>query len=178
MDAGGERRRWRNAALRGEADADLLAERLVAALLSKGLRLSTAESCTAGMIASLIADVPGASAVLQGGAVTYTDAIKRRVLGVGERTLEMHSAVSLECACELAEGSKRVFDSDVAVSATGYAGPGGGTIADPVGTVYIGCASALGCQAWRLDLSGTRAEVRRMAASAALGIALDCVESL
>ena len=101
------------------------------------MTVSTAESLTAGMIASTIADIPGASAVLRGGAVTYCDEIKHRVLGVEQETLDRFSAVSHQTAREMAAGSLELYQSDIAVSATGYAGPGGGTEQDPAGTFYI-----------------------------------------
>lgn len=103
-----------------------------------GVTVSTAESLTAGMIASTIADIPGASAVLRGGAVTYCDEIKHRVLGVEQETLDRYTAVSYQTAREMAAGSLDLYQSDIAVSATGYAGPGGGTEDDPAGTFYIG----------------------------------------
>ena len=103
-----------------------------------GVTVSTAESLTAGMIASTIADIPGASAVLRGGAVTYCDEIKHRVLGVEQETLDCYTAVSYQTAREMAAGSLDLYQSDIAVSATGYAGPGGGTEDDPAGTFYIG----------------------------------------
>ena len=135
--------------------------------------VSTAESCTAGMVSAAVASVPGASEVLQGGAATYTEAIKQRVLGVSAKTLEEHTAVSHETACEMAQGSRELFQSDVAVSVTGYAGPGGGTEDDPVGTVYIGVASARGVWSERHVFPGTRQEVRLAAALRALELARD-----
>lgn len=144
------------------------ARRLVAVAQSAGLRVSTAESCTAGLVAATIADVPGASAVLAGGAVTYTERIKHRVLRVSEETLATYTAVSVECAREMAEGARRVFEADVAVSVTGYAGPDGGTDVDPVGTVYLGLSTARGTDVVRCVFSGDRAAVRRAATDRAL----------
>ncbi|MFR7798060.1 MAG: CinA family protein [Collinsella sp.] len=121
------------------------------------------ESLTAGMIASTIADIPGASAVLRGGAVTYCDEIKHRVLGVEQETLDRYTAVSHQTAREMASGSLELYQSDIAVSVTGYAGPGGGTEDDPAGTFYIGWAhrSADGeCRSWTLCAATMRATVR------------------
>ena len=115
-----------------------LARAIVERASALGVTVSTAESLTAGMIASTIADIPGASAVLRGGAVTYCDEIKHRVLGVEQETLDRYTAVSYQTAREMATGSLRLYQSDIAVSATGYAGPGGGTEDDPAGTFYIG----------------------------------------
>ncbi len=139
----------------------------------RGLTVSTAESCTAGMVASAIADVPGASDVLLGGAVTYCDEIKHRVLGVSGETLHEHTAVSFETASEMADGSRRLFGSDLAVSLTGYAGPGGGTDQDPVGCVYIGIAGAEGVRADRFVFEGDRTAVRKRASLRALELLLD-----
>lgn len=145
-----------------------LSARVVEGARARGLTIATAESCTAGMVCSLIADVPGASSVLRGGAVTYCDEVKRDVLGVPPRVLAEHSAVSDPCARSMAEGARRMLGADIAVSLTGYAGPGGGTEADPVGTVYIGISDPAGthCRRWRFP--GDRGAVRRMAALAAL----------
>ena len=130
-----------------------LARDIVERASARGVTVSTAESLTAGMIASTIADIPGASAVLRGGAVTYCDEIKHRVLGVEQETLDRFSAVSHQTAREMATGSLDLYQSDIAVSATGYAGPGGGTEQDPAGTFYIGWASA-GCRVCALSLRG------------------------
>lgn len=118
---------------------DQLARHVVEACAERGLTIATAESLTAGLIAATIADIPGASAVLKGGAVTYCDEIKHKVLRVESETLDTQTAVSFACAREMATGARALYDADVAVSATGYAGPGGGTPRDPAGTFYIGC---------------------------------------
>lgn len=120
-------------------DNDRLAREIVETCIDRRVTISTAESLTAGLIAATIADIPGASSVLKGGAVTYCDEIKHRVLNVASDTLETQSAVSFACAREMATGARALYDSDIAVSATGYAGPGGGTPRDPAGTFYIGC---------------------------------------
>ena len=153
----------------GAAGLDALARNLVELATSSGSTVSTAESCTAGLVASTIAGVPGASAVLLGGAVTYTENIKHRVLGVSESTLERYTAVSVPCAKEMAEGAISLFGSDRSVSLTGYAGPGGGTEDDPVGTVYIAVAGkGIETMVRRCSFSGDRQEVRRRAAAEAL----------
>ena len=159
-------------------DIDDVARQLVSAGTDRGLTVSTAESCTAGMVAAAIADIPGASEVLRGGAVTYCDAIKHKVLGVSEETLRRYTAVSSQTAQEMAEGSRRLFDTDVAVSLTGYAGPGGGTAEDPAGTVYIGLSSSRGHQVRRFQCAGTRNEVRRAAALEALRMLVEACGEL
>lgn len=161
-----------------EAEIEHLARQLVSLCSERGLTVSTAESCTAGMVASAIADIPGASEVLRGGAVTYCDEIKHRVLGVRIATLEQYTAVSYQTAREMADGSRRLFESSLAVSLTGYAGPGGGTSADPAGTVYIGLSTPEGITADRCLFSGGRNDVRKQAAARALKLLIRSAQSL
>lgn len=107
-------------------------------LMEKGLTLSSAESCTGGKFAAAVTDIPGISAVFQRGLVTYSNQAKMDELGVKAETLEKYGAVSEETAMEMVEGLRRVSGSDVCVSVTGIAGPGGGSDAKPVGLAYIG----------------------------------------
>lgn len=123
------------------------AARTVKALSSAGLRLATAESCTGGLIAKLITDVPGSSDVFLGGIVSYANEVKMSPLGVRAETLKAHGAVSEETALEMADGARRVCGADIAVSTTGIAGPGGGTPEKPVGTVYIAISYGDRCEA-------------------------------
>lgn len=150
--------------------ARCLAADLVRQFTEAGRTVSTAESCTGGLIAKLITDIPGSSAVLKGGCVSYTNEIKEKVLGVDPKTIETDTEVSLACAREMADGARRLFGTDVAVSTTGYAGPGGGTTENPVGTVYIGISTAAGTRAFRMTApsGSTRAQVRLSAAKEAL----------
>ncbi len=158
-----------------DVQVETAARSVVDVFSARGLKLSTAESCTAGLVAASIADVPGASSVLLGGAVTYCDEIKHRVLDVDERTLREHTAVSAETACEMALGSRKLFESDRAVSLTGYAGPGGGTAEDPIGCVYIGLADENGARSERFVFEGDRAAVREHAVLKALEMLLASV---
>ena len=161
-----------------------LARDIVERATVRGVTVSTAESLTAGMIASTIADIPGASAVLRGGAVTYCDEIKHRVLGVEQETLDRYTAVSYQTAREMAAGSLELYQSDIAVSATGYAGPGGGTEDDPAGTFYIGWAyrSADGggpvVDSIRCHYEGDRSCVRALAVAEALGRIVCVIHSM
>ena len=107
-------------------------------LMEKGLTISSAESCTGGMFAAALTDIPGISACFNRGLVTYSNEAKMQELGVKAETLEKYGAVSEETAMEMAEGLKKVSGSDICVSVTGVAGPGGGTPEKPVGLVYIG----------------------------------------
>lgn len=154
------------------------AHKLVASAVSCGATVATAESCTAGLVASTIASVPGASDVLRGGAVTYVDEIKNRLLGVSSEILERYTAVSSPCACEMAEGARSLFEVSAAVSVTGYAGPGGGTAEDPVGTVYFGISTASGTETYRKVFAGSRDEVRWQAAAFALELLCDACDGL
>jgi nicotinamide-nucleotide amidase len=106
-------------------------------LRERGLTLSAAESCTAGYLSKAVTDIPGSSAYFLGGVVSYSDEAKIRFLGVREETLRAHGAVSGETAEEMCRGSRERFSSDLAVSITGVAGPGGGSREKPVGTVYL-----------------------------------------
>lgn len=154
------------------------ARNLVRQAIEKGLTVATAESLTAGLTAASIADIPGASAVLRGGAVTYCDEIKHKVLSVSEQTLREHTAVSAETAREMAHGARQVFESDIAVSLTGYAGPDGGGPDKPAGTVYIGVSDKTSTESFRYQFEGSRNEVRAQAADKALEILLDRVNHL
>jgi len=148
---------------------------LVAALADKGLTLSTAESCTGGLIAKRITDVAGSSAVFFGGVVTYTNEMKELLLGVKHETLSAHTAVSEQVAAEMAEGMRARLGTDIGISTTGYAGPSpSGDEDNPVGTVYVGISSEKGTEVTRFSFSGMRSRdyIRTLAAGRALLLAL------
>lgn len=140
---------------------DELASRVIEIFREKGLSLALAESCTGGMIAETITNVAGASDIFYGSAVTYVNSAKEHILGVARETLEKHGAVSSECAEEMACSARRVYGADVAMSVTGIAGPGGGSEAKPVGTVWFGLATKDGAETFRRRFDGDRAAVRR-----------------
>ncbi len=154
-----------------------LQERLAAVLTDRGLTLATAESCTGGGLSHLITDVPGASAFFLGGVIAYQNEVKLQLLGVREQVLRTHGAVSLQTARAMAEGCRSRFDSDVAVSITGIAGPTGGNPEKPVGLVYVAVATRRQSKVAEHRFSGDRAEVRRQAVSAAISMILDTVAS-
>jgi nicotinamide-nucleotide amidase len=144
-------------------------EELVLALCrARGLTLATAESCTGGMIATRLTDVPGASEVFVGGVVGYANAVKERGLGVPATVLARHGAVSAETAQAMAEGARERLGADVAVAVTGLAGPGGGTPEKPVGLVHFHVAGPEGAWARELHVPGDRGAVRRRATVTAL----------
>jgi len=144
-------------------------EELVLSLAgARGLRLATAESCTGGMVAARLTDVPGSSASFVGGVVAYADELKRAELDVPGDLLAEHGAVSAEVAAAMAEGARRRLGADVAVSVTGIAGPDGGTPEKPVGRVHLHAAGADGSLARMLDLPGERQQIRVRATVTAL----------
>ena len=140
---------------------DELASRVIEIFREKGLSLALAETCTGGMIAETVTNVAGASDIFYGSAVTYVNSAKEHILGVAHETLEKHGAVSSECAEEMACGARSVYGADVAMSVTGIAGPGGGSEATPVGTVWFGLATKDGAETFRRRFDGDRAAVRR-----------------
>ena len=141
--------------------------------LLHGKTLVTAESCTGGMIGSALTGVPGASEVYKGGVISYTNAVKQRVLGVSKETLQQFGAVSAEVAQEMASGVRKLLKADHAVSVTGLAGPGGDTYGNKVGTVFIGFESANVSVVKKYLFSGDREEVRKQAVMAALQLVLE-----
>lgn len=151
----------------GEDDSNLPAV-VVQLLASRGLSLATAESCTGGMVASLLTGVPGSSRSFLGGCVTYSNAEKVRQLGVAPATLAAHGAVSEAVVLEMATGLRKRSAADLCVSISGIAGPGGGSEAKPVGTVWVAVAGPHGVRAKKHSWSGSRGQVRRLAAHWAL----------
>lgn len=157
-----------------------LSKKLVRSFAEQGLTVGTAESCTGGLIAKRITDVPGSSAVLLGGLVTYTNEVKTALLGVPASLIERETEVSHACACAMAVGARERLGADLAVSTTGFAGPGGGNERDPVGTVYIAVATRKGVVGERFSApeNATRRGVREAAAARALALLLSVAETL
>ncbi len=137
-------------------------------LTERGQTLSLAESCTGGLIAKLLTDLPGASAFLERGAVTYANSAKKAWLGVGESLLEEHGAVSAECARAMAQGVRQAAATDLALAVTGIAGPDGGTLEKPVGTVFIAMASRDQMWVKGYRFAGDRQKIRLLTATMAL----------
>ena len=160
------------------ADLNRVSTEVVRAFLEKGMTLGTAESLTGGMIAASVASVSGASAVLMGGVVSYDARVKHEVLGVEQSVIDTVGVVSEPCARQMAEGARKVLKVDVAVSATGIAGPTGGTAETPVGTVFIGVSSAKGTRVDECHFEGDRQSVREQSAAHALKMALDMIEKM
>lgn len=135
--------------------------------------LATAESCTGGGIGTALTAVPGSSAVYKGGIISYTNEVKEKLLGVPAEMLETYGAVSALVAQAMAEGARKTLQTDIAVSVTGLAGPGGDEYGNPVGTVFIGYADANKSYAKEYHFSGDREAVRQQAVQMALCAVLD-----
>ena len=153
-------------------DDNLLTARvaeLAEVLAARGLKISTAESCTGGWLAKMLTDRAGSSAWFEFGFVTYGNNAKEKLLGVREATLKQHGAVSQQAAEEMATGARLASGADLAVAITGIAGPTGGSADKPVGTVWLAWSGADGqLGAERREFPGDRAAVRRQAVAAAL----------
>lgn len=144
---------------------------LVEILKQRGKTIATAESCTGGLVSKLITDVPGASEIFHCGVCSYANNIKEKLLDVNHKTLERYGAVSPDTAIQMAEGVRDLAQSDIGVSTTGVAGPGGGSDSKPVGLVYVGYSDRRISNCVRLelwDVAVTREEVRNLSASAAI----------
>jgi PncC family amidohydrolase len=159
------------------AATETIPERRVAQLLTAaGLRLATAESCTGGLIAHRITNVPGSSEYFLGGVISYSNEAKERILGVSPATLERFGAVSEQTSGEMAAGARRLFGAELAVSATGIAGPGGGTPNKPVGLVYVALSAPDAQWSREFVWSGDREENKRLSADAALALLIEYLE--
>jgi PncC family amidohydrolase len=146
-------------------------------LLSGGRKtIALAESCTGGLIACRVTDVPGASEYFGAGVVSYSNQAKEAFLGVPGEIIASHGAVSAETAREMAAGIRRVADSDIGLSVTGVAGPGGGSPDKPVGTVFIALAAEGTMIAKHYFFSGNRREIREQTAEAALRLLVGFLE--
>lgn len=137
-----------------------------------GKTLATAESCTGGGIGAALTAVSGSSAVYKGGVISYTNAVKHRLLGVDEKLLDELGAVSAPVAEAMAVGARRALEADIAVSVTGLAGPGGDEYGNPVGTVFIGYADENVTLSRKFLFSGDREAVRKQAVDSALNLIL------
>lgn len=145
-----------------------LEEKIIQKLQEKGYTLTTAESCTGGLLAGKILNVSGASAVYNEGHITYSNEAKERLLGVKQDTLQQFGAVSKETAAEMAKGAAWAAKADVGLSTTGIAGPTGGTPEKPVGLVYVGCYYNGEVTVEECRFTGNREQNRNAAVEAAL----------
>ena len=148
-----------------------LSTKVISAL--QGKTLATAESCTGGGIGALLTAVSGSSAVFKGGIISYTNEVKTNLLGVSTELLKTYGAVSAVVAEAMAKGAKNALHTDIAVSVTGLAGPGGDEYGNPVGTVYIGYADDSQCISVPCYFTGDREDIRNQAISAVLTLILE-----
>lgn len=141
-----------------------------------GLKLATAESCTGGLVADRITNIPGSSDYFLGGVVAYDNTVKINLLNVPARLLARYGAVSEETVRAMAEGARSLLGADIAVSVSGVAGPGGGSAEKPVGTTWIGLAAPEGTWARHFCWKGDRMQNKASSADAALQFILDYLE--
>jgi nicotinamide-nucleotide amidase len=139
-------------------------------LTKRGLKLAVAESCTGGLISCKLTDLPGSSAFLERGFVTYSNLAKIELLSVPDEIIAAHGAVSREVAELMAKGALRNSDADIAVAVTGIAGPTGGTEKKPVGTVFIAVATKDNVRLEKFNFSGDRLEIKEKTSVAALNM--------
>jgi nicotinamide-nucleotide amidase len=152
-------------------DADESLEMVVGRLLrKKHATVATAESCTGGLVAARLTEQSGSSDFFLAGYVTYSEAQKSEILGVGRELIQKHSAVSEPVAAAMAEGARKRSGATYALSTTGYAGPSGGTDFDPVGTVYLGVSGPEGTRVVRVRHGGDRGRIRTLATQSALDL--------
>lgn len=153
------------------------AAHLVSLLRERNYTVTTAESCTGGLVSAALTAISGASAVLEGTIVTYSPAVKAKFLSIDPVLLEREGVVSAFCAKSMAEGAAKLFSADCAIALTGYAGPGGGDAQNPVGTVYIAATLHQNTVVCRLSLAGDREEIRAAAAKEAIELLCRQLES-
>lgn len=152
-----------------------LEQAVVDLLLANQLTVSTVESCTGGMVAARLINVPGVSEVFKSGHITYSNKAKRKIVGVKRSDLEKYGAVSEKVAKDMAKGAAVLTKADVVVSVTGVAGPDGGTDEKPVGLVYIGCYVKGKVSVRKYNFSGNRAKIRECSVAAALTLMRQCI---
>lgn len=163
---------WGDAPTPSMAELERAAARTIELARRRGLTLGCAESCTGGLVSATLTRIPGSSAVVRGGVVSYALGVKHAVLGVDQAILEdpAQGAVCAQCACQMAQGATSVLGCDVAVSVTGIAGPKGAEPGKPVGTVWLGLCGPRGTRGVRRLFSGDRQEVRDKAVAVALDL--------
>ena len=141
-------------------DVSKITNDIITILGKNNKTLFTAESCTAGLVSASLADIPGASKVLLGGIVSYNNSIKESILNVNSTILEKYGAGSFECAIAMVKGALQISQADYVISITGIAGPEGGTLEKPIGTVYTAILSQDGGWSQKFLLEGNREEIR------------------
>lgn len=156
----------------------MVASDLQELMLEKGLTLSLAESCTGGMISSSITDRPGSSAYFIGSAITYSNQSKISILGVRPETISEFGAVSRETSVEMALGASRIFDTNISASVTGIAGPDGGSVSKPIGTVWMTVTDGSRCISSVFHFDGNRDDIRTSSTNALIDMIIDFVKGV
>ncbi len=151
---------------------DELLEKIARLLKERKMRIATAESCTGGLIGHTLTNIPGSSDYYEGGIISYSNALKAKLLGVREKTLVVYGAVSEQTAHEMAEGMRRRANVDIGIATTGIAGPGGGTPEKPVGLVYIALSTEKDTKVEKHLFHGNRVENKEHTCNAALALLL------
>jgi nicotinamide-nucleotide amidase len=155
-----------------------LAARLQERCMVRGVHLATVESCTGGLVGHVLTETPGSSAFYVGGFVTYSDQLKRELVGVPADVLAAHGAVSAQTAIAMATGGRARAHADLGAAVTGIAGPDGGSAAKPVGLTYVAVADDAGTTVRRHLWTGTRSDNKRASAQALLELLLERIDSL
>lgn len=143
------------------SDSLPLYSEVISRLVLKGMSVATAESCTGGLLGAAFTEVAGSSAVYMGGIISYSNRIKTNLLGVPKIMLDQCGAVSAEVAAAMASGARLALSTDIGISTTGIAGPGGAVPGKPVGTVYVGLDIQGALKVERLQLTGSRSDIRQ-----------------
>ncbi len=150
-------------------------QKLLDELALRKWTIATAESCTGGMVAAAITDIPGASEYFRGGVVAYHNQIKQQLLGVPQEILSQYGAVSRECVEAMLDGAARTLCTDCVIATSGIAGPGGGTPDKPVGLVFVGCRSPHSVLVEKFMFDGNRQQVRQQAVNAGIAMMKDLI---
>jgi PncC family amidohydrolase len=153
-----------------------LEEQIGAMLRRRGMKLATAESCTGGLLASRLTDVPGSSDYFLGGIVAYAYEAKVALLDVSWNTLQAYGAVSSETVLEMAAGARKALNADLAISISGIAGPGGGMPNKPVGTTWFGLVAGVGQWSYLRQFNGDRLQNKSQASEAALQLLIEYLQ--
>jgi nicotinamide-nucleotide amidase len=154
-----------------------LEEELGGKLRERKLTIAVAESCTGGLLGSMITDVPGSSEYFLGGVIAYQNEVKESLLHVPQQVIAAHGAVSAQTVEAMASGCRELFKCDIAVSITGIAGPGGGSAEKPVGLVYVGLATASGMISRRFQWDGSRVQNKESSIRAAMEMILATLQT-
>lgn len=154
----------------------LLEEKIGELLRARSFKLATAESCTGGLVSDRLTNVAGSSEYFPGGVIAYAYEAKVNVLGVSWDTLNTIGAVSKEVVIQMAQGARKLFEADLAVSVSGIAGPSGGTVEKPVGSTWIGLVTTDGEWARHFVWDGDREQNKHLSAEATLQFVLDYLE--